>query len=207
MKKIFLTALLALSIFLTSCGGLVKLTPTADGYEDKKNDIVYHAAPAVYEPRNIGEEYASYKSAVGEVVLYSLGELPTSEWLTEKYDGIGSIYYASNVTLPTFAEFEPNAIYVCVEEVITMHMQTIDNQAAVERVARIINESEPVDMPMGGVNTYHLKFTSAKYPELYYNILYIIDADGSGYYYDRSTKCAYKAGDSLAGFIYMVEEE
>jgi len=51
------------------------------------------------------------------------------------------------------------------------------------------------------------KLTSKTLDGIYYSILYIVTADGSAYYLDRSTKTAYPADDTMAGYIYVVDEE
>jgi len=210
MKRITaISLLITLIISLVSCSSLVKLTPGEDGgYIDEKNGISYLSAPVCFEPVKLGDEYAYYKSAGGtEVRLRTVGELDPSEWLSESYDGIGSLYHASDVVLPSLADFEPFEILICVEDVITMHINTIDNASVVARIVNHIALTEPMDMPADGVNSYHLKFRSQKYPDLYYDILYIITPDAKGWYYDRSAKLAYPAGDTMAGYIYEVDEE
>jgi len=208
MKR-FAVLLILVMLLLTSCASLVKLVPGEDGgYIDEKNGIEYLSAPVCFEPVTLGDEYAYYKSAGGtKVVLHQVGELSPSEWLSESYKGIGSLYYASDVALPSLAEFGADTILICVEDVITMHMGTVDNAAVVNRIVEHISSTEPQDMPADGVNSYHLKFKSEKYPDLYYDILYIITPDAKGWYYDRSTKSAYPAGDTMAGYIYEVDEE
>lgn len=210
MKKIISCLILFAVVFsFVSCSSLVKLVPGENGgYVDEKNDIIYLSAPVCFEPVSLGDEYAYYKSSGGtEVVLRTVGEFSPLEWLSESYAGIGSLYYASDVSLPSLFDFGAYEILICVEGDLTMHIGTVDNRAAVERILSHIASTEPCDMPADGVNSYHLKFKSETYTGLYYDILYIITPDAKGWFYDRSTKLAYPAGDAMAGYIYEVDEE
>jgi len=200
MKKTLLSLLLAAVLLsFAACSGLVKLTPEGDGYVDEKNDITYLCAPVSYEPKKLGDEYAYYKTKNGgEVRLHTVGESDPKQWLSESYDGIGALYYSSDITLPTIAEFGADSIYVCIVGDVIMHVLTIDDTATINEIVNIMTTSEPVSMPASGAQSYHLKFISPTYPDIYYDILYIIDNDDNGFFYDRSTKCAYEAGNVLS---------
>ena len=195
--RICAVLLCAASLFaLTSCDSLVKITYEDGKYIDKTNGVTYIGASVSYEPVKIGSEYAKY----GKTILYEISGLDPAQWLTESYEGIGSIYYADTVTLPSLQEFGAVKIYVCIEAAITMQVSTIDDEAAVSATVEALN-AESVDLPQDGINNYHLKFVSDTYPSLYYDILYIEVDDQHNYLYDRATKQCVDVGRLLKDFL------
>lgn len=200
MKKTILAgAALALLLVFTSCGSnLIKITVDGDKYIDKTNDITYYGATVSYEPRAVGAQYAHY----GDTVLCQIKGLEPAEWLTESYDGIGSVYYSSAITLPTLNNFEPTEIYICIEEAITMQIGKVAVQSDVDAIAAAMTGGEAVDMPLAGDDSFHLKFLSDTYYGIYYDILYIEDsASDENYLYDRGTKKCVAVGDLMKKYL------
>ncbi len=202
IKKIRFAVLLLLSVFLLcSCNSLVKLT-----YEDGRytgGGVSYVGTPVSFQAAAVGEPYAVYTTHEGKasVTLYEIDGLDPKRWLTEYEGGVSAVYCSEAITLPALSGFNPDSILICAEDELVMHIATVDNASVIRRVLDVLASGEPLDMPLAGAASYHLKFTSPDYPGLYYDILYIIDRDGAAYFYDRSTKIAVAAGSALTGYI------
>jgi len=200
LKKVLFAAIaLTLALTTSSCGSnLIKITVDGEKYIDKTNDITYYGAPVSYEPRTVGAEYAHY----GDTVLCQIKGLEPTQWLTEAYDGIGSVYYSSDTVLPTLDMFEPVQIYICVEDAITMQIGKVDTQSEVDAIASALTDGEATDMPLAGDDSYHLKFLSDTYYGIYYDVLYIEDsASGDNYIYDRGTKKCVAVGSLMKTYL------
>lgn len=199
MKKrvILLTAALLSLSLLCSC--TLSLAEQDGKLIDKKNGVTYLGAPICFEPSNIDSEvYARCKKL--KIELYPITGQPTSEWLSEPYDGIGGVWYADTITLPTLEEFDADELYICVESVITTALGVVTDKADIDAVADSFINGTPVNIVNSG-KSYKLKFASEKYPGIFYNLLYIVGDDGKNYIYDRSTKTCVEAGDVLAKYI------
>lgn len=189
--------LIAAAVLLTSCSSLVKITYKDGKYIDKSHDITYLAAEVNYEPIVVGTSYAQYK----DTVLYRVKGLEPAEYLTEYYNGVGSMYYSDKIKLPSLSEFGATQIYICSSDNITMHLCTIDDKETVDTVIKTLLEGEPVELPPDGVSSYHLKFKSDTYPAFYYDILYVVGKNAEKYLYDRSTKHCVDAGTLISEYL------
>lgn len=200
MKKIalfyFFTGMLLL--MFVSCSSLVKIIYDNGTYVDKANGITYYAAGVSYEPKAVGKEYAEYK----KTVLYEIDGLDPKLWLTEAYEGIGSIYYSSEITLPTFLEFEPQSYLICQVSNTIENLKTVTNESDIESILDAYANGDDVEMPTSG-ESYHLKFTSEKYPGIYYDLVYVqnTDADDKCYLYDRNTKRCVEIGNVVSKYF------
>lgn len=177
---------------------MVKITYSDGKYIDKAGGVTYLSAGVSYEPVSVGEEYAEYN----KTVLYRIGFLNPKEWLTEKYEGIGSIYYSEDLKLPEFGEFEAVKILICAVDVITISINTVEDKADINAVAELYLNGEQTELPIDGRNSYHLKFASDKYPGIYYNILYVEGRDGRNFLFDRDTKRCVEAGKALEKYLW-----
>ncbi|NLE13929.1 MAG: hypothetical protein GX628_09695 [Clostridiales bacterium] len=203
MKKTFckiifllLAALLPIAVFISCSSGIVKITYEDGKYIDKTNGITYLPAGDSYEPTAIGEPYAEYDGGT----LYNIPGLDPELWLAEEYDGIGSIFYSEETELPALENFGATEAYICVEDAITMHLQTIDNQSVINRIIEALTGCEDnLQLPSGGTS-YHIKFMSETYPGIYYDILYV-ECDSGDYLYDRDTKQCCDAGRILKAYL------
>ena len=223
MKKrlSLLCALLALASILCSCA--LSFTEKDGKLVDSKNGIVYNAAPICFEPSHTDAEVYAKCSKLG-IELYPVTGQPTSEWLSEPYEGIGGIWYADSITLPTLTGFDADRIYICVESTITTALGQITDKADIDAVIKAFENGENSPVPDSG-KSYKLKFESEKYPGIFYNLLYIVtpqvgeqtialDPDDPEselktvpyYYYDcfiydRSTKTCVKIGGELEKYL------
>ncbi len=197
-----LAALLLLAASVASCGSpkLVKLTNEGGNLIDKANGITYINAPMCFEP--ISTEITPYaECAELKLQLYGIVGCDTSLWLSEKYEGIGSIYYADGaISLPTLTEFEANEIIICVEQMITTGIGVITDSEDIKAIIKAFESGERTTIiPEGEV--YKLKFSSDKYEGIYYNLVYIEADGGENYIYDRSTKTCAAVGEVMYKYL------
>lgn len=196
MKKIALFYFLIGVILLTSCSSLIKITYDDGKYIDKANGITYYSAGVSYEPIAIGGEYAMYK----KTVLHTIDGLDPKLWLTEMYEGIGSIYYSTDIKLPSIDEFEPDSFLICLVDETIQNLKTVESSSDIEAILNAIENGDDVELPLSA-ESYHLKFVSDKYPSIYYNLLYVQTPDGKGYVFDRDTKRCVEIGDVVSKYF------
>lgn len=204
MKKIalfyFFTAILLFT--LISCSPLINITYDNGVYVDKANDITYYAAGVSYEPIAVGKEYAKYK----KIILHEIDGLAPKLWLTEAYQGIGSIYYSSEIALPEFTEFEPDAFLICLVSETIQNLKTVDSTNDIESIIDAYKNGSDAELPVSA-ESYHLKFTSAKYPGIYYDLLYVQNPNGRCYIFDRDTKRCVEIGDTVSKYFGGITDE
>jgi len=186
-----ITIAVVIAISLSS-SGLVKITFKDGKFIDKKNGVEYALAPICFEPFAVGEPYAEYS----DKVLYDIPGLSPKEWLTEEYEGISSLYYSSSFELPDIGEFEPDSVGVCSGELITIQDFSIDDRETIDAIVNVMSGESISRIAPAGYKSWHLKFTSKKYPNIYYDVLYIKSDDGN-YFYNRGLKKVYDAGDIM----------
>ena len=197
MKKIALFCFITLTALLfTSCSPLIKITYDDGRYIDKSNGITYYAAGVSYEPQAVGSKYAKYK----KTVLHEINGLDPKLWLTESYEGIGSIFYSSEITLPSLLEFEADSFAICLVGETIQSLKVSDDPADISAILDAVANGENVELPQSA-ESYHLKFTSAKYPCIFYDLLYVQNADGKGYVFDRDTKRCVEIGDVVSKYF------
>ena len=171
MKKsllFFCTLLIA----ATLCSCAVNLTEKDGNLVDSKNGITYRYAPFCFEPSHTDAEvYAKCKKL--NLELYPVTGQPTSEWISELYEGIGGLWYADTITLPTLEEFGTDKVYICIESVITTSLGQITEKSDIDALIDAYVNGEQCAIPTSG-KSYKLKFESPDYPGIYYNLLYIL---------------------------------
>ncbi len=192
MKKTFLPLLLITAVLLTSCSQLIRITYKDGKYIDSANNIKYENASVSYEPVSEGTEYARYN----KTVLYTIPGAEPTEWLAEKYEGIGSVFYSEKAFLPALSEFEAVKISIFVSGFNNLAVASIDDAEVIAELTDIIAAGEQIEAKNTD-DSYSLKIASDKYPFIYYNLVYIISSDGERYVYDRGTKRTVAVGNLL----------
>ena len=201
MKIKLLLLVLLLSLILCSCGdSLPQWKLEGEAYIDKKNDTVWYGAPLNFQPVSTGAAAAM----LGDTEICVIPDMDSSRWLAEAFEGIGAVYYAEGVTLPTLETFEANGVLICSEVNLTFAMAQSQDKALVDQLVDAIVNGEAVEAAKG--NSYHVKFTSAAYPGLYYDLLYIEGEDGCYYLFDRGIGKAVEIGRMLASLMPTDEE-
>lgn len=196
-----LLAVLCLSV-LASCDNLIKLKYENGRYVDAMNGVAYVSAPVCFEPEAVGEAYAQYD----KTVLYQISGLDPKEWLTEQYEGIGSVYCSEKIDIPDIQSFGADFAYICVSDVLTMQIGEISDKSAVEEIVRLYAEGEEVALPTDGTASYHIKFSSELYPSIFYDVLYVEHDSQHNYLYDRSTKKCVDIGRALKSYLPSDED-
>ena len=208
MKKriIAAAATVALMLILASCSSsdLVKLKYDNGNLIDEKNNITYINAPMCFEP--IATEAEPCAETDSGLQLYGIMGLDTSLWLSEKFEGIGSVYYAEGeIELPTLSEFGADGIMICIEETITTGLGAISDPDDIDSIIEAFETGERTTIiPEGEV--YKLKFSSSEYEGIYYNLVYIEADGGNNYIYDRSSKICADVGDVLLKYLPRLSE-
>lgn len=204
MKKFvaILSMLLSCAAILSSCSASLVSLKYEDGVMyNKSQKLEYYAAPTNYEPVSVGEEYAYYQKS--DMVLYEITGLDPKEWLTQAYAGSATtIFYSTDITLPTLEELEPNKLYICSNEEITYSVATVEDKEIIDKLIDLFMNGEYEEWPLvNSIVTYELKFYSEeKYPHIYYNLTYGEFEEGK-FIYDRNTKRSVRIDDILIDYI------
>lgn len=170
--SLLLAALLLLPLLsLTGCGR--KLTESADGVIDKKNDRKYVHASVAYKPVAMGKSYG--KLQVGSALTYELFTiegLSPDEWLATED---GDVLYAEGVTLPTLTQMAPGAVLVCSGDTASLHvLRRISDETLVRELCDAVTNGVTEGFPAVSPRlVYTLRFESAAYSALYYEIAYV----------------------------------
>ena len=202
-------ALLAAALALSSCGcasELKSLTVSGAQLEDRAAGVTYLAAPFCFEPVAMGDEYAAYQLGESEGILYEIAGLAPTDWLTEEYTGVSFVFHNSEITLPTLAEFAPDAIHLCLQSTRIWEFATVTDPAEIAEIVSCWTEGEAARHPGGTpLETYRFKFSSPEYPGLYYALIYA-DYGDARYLYNRELTRCVEVGDMLRSYIDGIAE-
>ena len=165
-------------------------------YVIKKTGIEYNYAPVFYEPVSIGSKYAKY----GNSWLYEvLGTAPT-KWLSEEYNGIGSVFYSTDSKLPTISEFGADKIYICTVGENVVSLADITDKDIIDKAVSLLENGDRLESRPESEQYYHFKFASEKYPFLYYDVIFIQTSE-SNYLYNRGLKYTVEVGDLFSDYV------
>lgn len=203
MKKIIALLLTAASLLsFSACSASLVNFKYEDGkLINKGQKLEYYAAPTNYEPVSVGEQFGYYKKT--DLILYEIAGLDPKEWLTQEYAGSATtIFYSTDITLPTLSELEPTKVYICTGDTITYALATVEDEAVVSKLVDLFENGEYEEWPLiNSIETYELKFYSEdKYPHIYYNLTYGEFEEGK-FIYDRTTKRSVRIDEVLADYI------
>jgi hypothetical protein len=188
--------LLASVVLLTSCSNLIKLKYTDGRYIDTVNNVKYINAPISYEPVSVGTEYALFD----KTTLYTLPGAEPTQWLAEKFEGIGSVFHSEEIELPGPGELEASEILIFISGYNNIPVSSISDPEVIAEFLYILENGEPVTAADTD-SSYSLKLASDKYPFIYYNLIYIKGTDGGRYVYDRGTKLTVEIGPLIDDFF------
>ncbi len=203
MKKIIAIALASLSVLaLTSCSAsLVNFKYENGKLINKGQRLEYYAAPTNYEPVAVGAEFGYY--AKTDLVLYEISGLDPKEWLTQEYAGSATtIFYSTDIELPTLETLEATKVYICGGDNVTYALATVEDMDVIDNLIDLFENGEYEEWPLvNSIETYELKFYSEeKYPHIYYNLTYGEFEEGK-FIYDRTTKRSVRIDDALIDYI------
>lgn len=186
-------------VMLPSCQSLISLAYEENLLVDKRNNVSYTYASVSYEPVAIGEKYAEYKKA--NLVLYTIPGLSPTEWLTEKYDGIGMVYYSTKMNLPTLEEFEATKVLISVTADVSIPLAEITDAQDITAIVDRLGNGEGAILPPTHEYSYTLRFVSEKYPSIYYTVRYLDCGDDRLYFFDQGLKKTVHAEDVLKKYL------
>lgn len=199
VKIALMACVLAAAMVFVSCANLVSLTEENGNLVDEKNGITYIGAPLCFEPSSLkSEPYAKCRKL--KIELYEIEGQPVTDFISEPYEGIGGVWYAEGITLPTLSEFDADTLSICVEQNITVGLAAVSDKEAVSAVISAFCDGGPCAIVQSGTS-YKLKFASGKYPGIFYSLIYVEGEDGENYIYDRSTKTCVDVGDVLTPYM------
>ncbi len=203
MKKIIslIIVLTTLLISVSSCSGdLVNMKFEGGKMYNKRYKLEYYPASTNYEPVSIGPAYGYYKNL--DMTLYQITGADPHEWLTEEYAGNATtIFYSTDITLPTLEEMNPTKIYICSDEGIVVALAVIEDKALIDETIDIFLNGEYEEYPL--INSYasfDVKFYSEDYPQIYYKLTYGEFPEGK-FLYDRNTKRSVRIGELFGDYI------
>lgn len=206
IKKINLFAALLLILSFVLCSCTVEFEDDG-GFIDKKTGIKYLPCSATLSlrPLKVEEEYCRYDE---DNIFYTIQWQEPTEYLAD-YDVAEAalVFHSEDTEDITMANFEPIAamIYVegkasicidkfyCEAKYLPDEMQRDDlkdDSALVYAIRDAMNDGEQADGDLSGADdedVYFIRLTSAKYPGLYYAVVFFTDAYGDSYITDRST--------------------
>ena len=227
-RAVTLVCALCLLTALPSCGRpLHKMTNTEGAYFDKWTDTTYVALPASYEPIARGEEYGKVDVSGVQNILFEIEGLSPTEYLASSY---GAVYYAKDLFVPDFTNWELNSLKVCTDRAIIVSHLTLtpENPAhlsVMEDLQAAWTNAPAVDYPsyLTPEEQYTLRFTSEDAKGLYFSVKILAYGEdvygtatneageqveinlGRYFLYDRYTKRCVATDDSI--FRLMEGEE
>ena len=197
-----LVLVILLTVFLTSYFSVVHLRSEDGGItlKDPMRGVTYYLAPMCYEPIAYfpDDTYAKYKTTE----FFKVKNAVATDFICTAENYIYDLYYASDITLPSLAEFKANYTRVCKVENKAIQMGSIEKEAT-EKIVDHFLTAETVDpsLVIDVDNTLHLKLKSDKYNAIYYVITYYRTGDGSHFLYDRTTGRCVSITDDMAKHI------
>lgn len=169
-------------------------------YVIKKTGVEYNYAPVCYEPVTVGSKYAKY----GSSWLYEVFGTAPTKWLSEKYDGIGSVFYSTDSKLPSIGEFKADTIYICTVGDSVVSLADITDPEIIEKAVDLLENGERLESRPEAEQYYHFKFASEEYSWLYYDVVFIQTYE-SNYLYNRGLKYTVEVGDLFSDYVTNLE--
>ena len=207
-KKIIITvsiiaaAVLFLAIYIAKMPDKVTFKKTDDGFLDQKTGITYtFVTPYVYEPKRVySDEEFVYGTMDGDEV-YEIEGADTKKWLARKLPtGVITVYCATDITPPELNEFEADSVTVYEEDVFAIEIASITDKNDVSEVVSEYCGGNEVSKPDNVKKVYNLRFSSEKYPFLYYCVQFVEAEDGY-YYCSHDNGKYYTASDIISDVL------
>lgn len=192
-----LLLLICIMLAAVACGP--KLVLENGKILDSKTDVYYSFAPNTYEAMAIANAiYAVWEQNDVEVAYHAIEGLPTEEYLVDEY---GYVICAEGKELPDLDGFEPTGALVCTNTKVAVSIGEIKEKAKLRALADLYMNGENVTFENTAVETLAIKFTSDKYPHLYFNLSIMIEEDDSVYLWNRDSGRYVNVGDLLDQYI------
>lgn len=214
--------LLAILCLLPACTKKAYELELEDGvFQNEKKELAFAEAPACYRACSAltGEVIANITGLWSEALpLYAIEGLSTENYLT---DANYTLYYNTNLTLPTLAEMKPHYISLGspgTNSATELDALTESEQTQIDDLVEILTVG--TSYPASKITAYtpesrfELLFLSKEYPGFFYVLEYwkytdpITFSDGDreitvqkGVVYDRAENCFYVMGSILEDYF------
>ena len=209
MKKVrFLLFLLAALLCLAACKSLPTLKPHAPGYLHSDGRLYFEAPASYLAAKRSKEATARLIDAVGERLLYSAGKGLLC-------DENGELYAIDGTFFPSLANFSPDRVSICKEEVVRTELAASTDGALTESIVAAFETDllDPEDFGLlqeFSTTRYLLLLFSEDYPDFCFKLEYSVIEKGDDLYeawpynvervgvlYDRNLDCCALAPASL----------
>ena len=192
-----LVLLLFVMLAAISCGP--KLVFEDGKILDTKTDVYYNFAPNTYEAIAIANAiYAVWEQNDVEVAYHAIEGLPTEEYLVDEY---GYVICAEGKELPDLDGFEPTGALVCTNAEAAVSIGDIKEKSTLNALVDLYINGKSVTFENTAVDTLSIKFTSEKYPHLYFSLSVMIEEDESVYLWNRDSGRYVNVGGLLDQYI------
>lgn len=166
---------------------------------DTKTDVYYNFAPNTYEAIAIANAiYAVWEQNDVEVAYHAIEGLPTEEYLVDEY---GYVICADGKELPELDGFEPAGALVCTNTDVAVSIGEIKEKATLKALVDLYMNGDSETFKNTAVDTLSIKFTSEKYPHLYFNLSVMIEEDRSVYLWNRDSGRYVNVGNLLDQYV------
>lgn len=204
--------LLALSSALSGCGE--RFEAQGDTFFDNDTKITYKYAPFCYSPiASKGEIYGTE----GNVDFYKIEGKDPTQWLV---DLDGTVFYASDITLPAFEKMDISYVEICERDNNTRVLAKIEDADVISTIVSSFETSSAIHYPNVQSSTaYSLRFADLSLG-LYYTLDYISFAEdyiytengvdtnyGKSFLYNMAEKRFVKAPAVLDAYISGISQE
>ncbi len=192
-----LLLLICIMLAAVACGP--KLVFEGGRILDTKTDVYYGFAPNTYEAVAIANAiYAVWEQNDVEVAYHAIEGLPTEEYLVDEY---GYVICAEGKELPDLDGFEPTGALVCTNAEVAVSIGDIKDGATLSALVDLYINGKSVTFENTAVDTLSIKFTSEKYPHLYFSLSVMIEEDESVYLWNRDNGRYVNVGGLLDQYI------
>jgi hypothetical protein len=149
------------------------------------------------------ETSETFPSTEKQLVLlrYLKEELETIGLKEVTMDEYGYVICAEDKELPDLDGFAPTGALVCTNTEAAVSIGDIKDGATLSSLVDLYINGKGVTFENTAVETLAIKFTSEKYPHLYFNLSVMIEEDESVYLWNRDSGRYVNVGDLLDQYI------
>lgn len=213
-KKLLIRTVTCLLLFsfalsaLAGCDGAHKMTIKNNMYYIRATDTYYKAAPLNYMPvgkDTYDEPYARHKNGdLTEIYHTVAAGIDPDDYLALVYDNyVSGLLYASDITLPSYREFDADRILVLSNTEVWISYAEISTEEGIDKILTAFENGEKIEYPASGaIESYRLSFTSEKYPAFTMTLLFYNYGEGRTYIFNRGTReCRVVPDDLLEEYL------
>lgn len=204
---LLLLAAFALSA-LVGCDGAYKMTIKNNMYYIRSTGVYYKAAPLNYMP--VGKDtydvpYARHKNGDFTEIYHTVAaNVDPEDYLALVYDNyVSGLLYASDITLPSYREFDANRVLVLSNTEVWVSYAEITDEEQIDKILDAFENGEKIEYPASeAIESYRLSFSSEKYPAFTMTLLFYNYGEGRTYIFNRGTReCRVVPDDLLEEYL------